>query len=646
MNTQPQENLKETLTNPVGLVEETPSTIDTPCVRSTVFYDKLYEKIKTRLPQYISCVRAEVVEKECLNVVNALDKIFKKLPLQPVAQEEEFLSTELSGLLSHIDKKIEPPFCLYELTPSWHELSDIRKNLKLLLSEVDSWVGSQDLSLQSITDISAHQYSVASKEKDKLWKTRALRCLDELRQDCEFRSVQVPYGTGWKEACRWAKSTYHTIEKCQTSIGLEKRHAGVKEQLNLCLNEESLNQSRGNGKMFADTHCNTIVLRAFPATIQTTIWQHEYAHVLDNRSGIALAREQMPQSDIHSCIFLSQIEQERQLEDWLPVNTGSAATTNYFNQLSTQDELYNAQIWMGEAISDAASGSSSEALKSHHKKCSIEFSNALIESFAHNVLSPEVWLQLSSGFQAQLCQNSTVVRYVDAVAEDIYKNGVRNFADNYWTHKDNEKHFTAVATEMVRLLANYQSTTPNSSYNTSIYTVELLKSKITENLSAMSWDYLKIMRKYYYAHTNTKKYFARSKTAIAASQHSLNFVSPYHTRTLELFARSCEDLQRPLLVSTLSYFFEEEQKIKNTENYLNPMLNRNERKVFIHTLHALARAVGMEVAPETEIDALPALRASVIGSAQTTFSTATEDENVAQNLLSSAQTRLHLKPHF
>ena len=549
----------------------------------------LKNNIKGRLPKYIIS-----------NNSNKTLKIIKFIEDEIDSMKDMnfiFFEKTMNNLINLVDEQIKQPFSIYELIPTYHELLDIKNNYKILLDNLKN-----------------NELSFKNNNQSQLnngWKTKAEVELNKMFVEFNLKSVQIAKDTSWKDVYKWAKITYNAIAEAQFNIGLNNYHVGVNQCLNLVFNPESLKQSKGNGKMFADEHVNSIVLTSFGKEIQKIIWQHEYAHVLDNRVGIKIAKEQLNSNKIHHCIFLSQMEMERHLNE------------NYNDYKLSNDEInYESQVWMTEAISHAVSGKSSDSFKEYNKKCSEEFSKTLIQSLIINVLKEDYWINLNINKKEQLLNDINLMNYVDSIAEDVYINGVRNFYKNHLKNKDN-------------LIKNIQNLN-NIKYILNDNCVqENIDVNFKNNLENMSWDFLKIMKKYFYSHTNNTKYFPSSKTVTAAAEHSLKYISPYHTRTLEIFARSCEDLQRPLEVSTTEYFLEKEKHTINTENYLNPTLNKNERKVFINTIHSLVRALGMNV--NNIVDYVPSLQEKVINIPQTTYSTVSDNEYVANLVLEKAK---------
>jgi len=567
-----------------------------------------FEKIKDRIPKYIVCENSSHVESALAQVNLSVEKMQEKMMQVSGVKFKDAFTSCIDEIANHLNISIEPPARLHDLTPTWHELIDIKYNYQKILSEVGDFIEKPHKpspDAQALTNNHIKTELVHFDGATEAWKKLAQKELKKMYEDFNLRSVQVAQKPSWKEIYRWAKTTHKAISEAQSHIGLEDHHAGINKCLNLCFNPESLHQSKGNGKMFADEDCNTIVLTSFPKHNQITIWQHEYAHSLDNRVGMMLAREQMPPSELHSCMFLSQIEMERQLS-----NTGF--------KLSQSGNLKDTQEWMMEAVSDAVCGSSSESLKEHHQKCSKEFSKALAESLIIQCIGEENWLTLYEKSKQAVLSNPKILEFVDSIAEKIYKNGVKNFYSTFWNKSENQTQFCEIM-QMAKKDINADWMCQNFYKN------------FEKNLEAMSWGYLDIMKKYYYSHTNNQRYFSKSKTAAAASKHSLKWGSPYHTRTLEIFARSCEDLQRPLIVSTPEYFIEKEKKVIDTENFLNPTLNKNERKVFLNTLYSLAKCLGMEV--KARVDDAASLKEIIINEPVTTYSSMSENEEVARGLL-------------
>lgn len=554
-----------------------------------------FNHIRKRMPKYIASEQSNQINFCLNNINNKINELEENIKRTSVDSFEE----KFQLLIDEVNNYINKPNQLYELNPLWHELVDVKNNSKIL------WKDIQDKNNNLLNSF----YNEENLETIYLAKKQ----INKMLIDFNFKSVQVSNGSSWEEVYDWAKTTYIAIEKAQNNIGLENHHAGVNQSLNLVFNPESLSQSRGNGKMFANMDCNTIVLNSFHQDIQITIWQHEYAHVLDNRVGIKLAKSYMDENQMHSCMFLSQLEMERQLAE---------------NSYSFSDDLNlsNAQVWMTEAISDAVCGSSSETLKDHHVKCSIEFSRTLAENLLIQCLGEIPWATLEARTKDGLLSNPIIINYVDNIAEDIYKKGVIKFSSNYWNYEKNTQEFKSICSMVKESVTEHEN---------------ILEHNFKENLTSMSWNFFDIMNKYYYSHTNNQKYFSKSKTAMAASQHSLKFITPYHTKSLEIFARSCEDLQRPLIMSTQEYFMEKEKETIQTENFLNPTLNRNERIVFISTLHALVKALGMEV--NKKIEDLPALKELIINQGSTSYSSMSENEIKAFEVLEKASKKVRLQ---
>jgi hypothetical protein len=578
-------------------------------------FNLFFGKIKERMPKFIISHHSEDVNNSISYINKSVDDIKKQLALTNSDEFQEAFKKSFNDLVEKVNASIEHSPFLHELTPTWHELVDIKINYKNILSDLSDLIDAPNKQSTEVSLLVSEKVNATSLipvgGQSEVWETKAKEELNTMFNEFNLRSIQIAQKPSWKEVYRWAKTTNKAIKEALTNIGMEPQHAGVNRCLNLSFNPGSCKQSKGNGKMFADENCNTMVLTAFPKHIQAVIFQHEYAHVLDNRAGVKLAQSQLPKEQVHSCIFLSQVEMERQL-----------ISSPY--KFSQDEQLCEAQIWMSEAISDAVCGSSSETLKEHQKKCSDEFSRNLTENFILKCIGEPNWLKLYDSNKTALLNNKKIIEYVDSLAEDIYKVGVRTFFTSYWEKKENQEKFTQALVEIKSVVGSQMS--------------ENAQKNFQDNLPVMSWDFLNFMKKYYYSHTNSLRYFSKSKTAIAASQHSLKWISPYHTRTLEIFARSCEDLQRPLILSTHEYFIEKEKKVIETENFLNPTLNKNERKVFINTLHSLARALDMEV--KKGVEDLPALKEVVINMAQTTYSSMSEKEELANMVLEKVTSRL------
>lgn len=560
-----------------------------------------FEKIIDRMPKYIVS-HNDSTKDYLLNLYQGFDNLKNYLFTIDKSEFENVFPKEIEKLINDIESNPNKDLS-YIMMPTLHELIEVKYNFKVILEDF----------IQKKKPPKVINWEDSSFE----WETKAKEELNKMFFSFNLKSLQVSQGSSWKEIYHWAQSTYEAIVEAQFNIGLDPFHAGLNQTVNLVFNAESLKQTRGNGKMFANEAVNTMVLTSFDKNIQKVIWQHEYAHILDNQVGIKLFKEQNPHIEkINPCTFLSQIEMERQLKE------GSM-------QWSGHEDTYNAQIWMIESISDVVCGTSSDSLKEYNEKCSQEFSQKLLENFNIQFLGEQNWLFLYENTKYNLLNNKVITEYVDSIVEEIYENGVRNFFTGYWEKEENNRKFSNVLYEIKSTIGND-------------YLCESSAMNFRDNLSKMSWDFFNIMKKYGYSHTNKQRYFPKSKTVVAAAQYSLNYISPYHTRVLEIFARSCEDLQRPLILSTPEYFNEKETSLINTEDFMNPQLNRNERKVFLKTIHTLVEALGMKVNPN--IDYLPALRETVINMAQTTYSTSSGNEEIANQVLDSA-TRKTIKLH-
>lgn len=560
-----------------------------------------FEKIIDRMPKYILSDNDSTKE-YLMNLYQQFDVLKNNLFSIDKSQFEVVLQKELDKLINDIEGNPNKDLS-YVMMPTLHELIEVKYNFKVIFEEF----------IQKEIPVKMINWEDSSYE----WEMKAKEELEKMYSNLNLKSLQVSQGSTWKEIYLWTKETHEAIIEAQTNIGLEPFHAGLNKTVNLVFNPESLRQTRGNGKMFSNEAVNTMVLTSFEKNIQRGIWQHEFAHILDNQVGVKLFKEQNPEVEkVNPCTFLSQIEMERQLKD------GDM-------QWSSQEKVYKSQVWMIEAISDVVCGDSSDSLKEYNLKCSEEFSKKLTENFNIQFLGEQNWLYLYDYNKEKLLNSPIIKNYVDSIVEEMYESGVRNFFTNYWDKEENNKKFNTVLYEIKRILGDN-------------YLCEDAAINFQNNLPKMSWDFFNIMKKYGYSHTNKQRYFPKSKTVVAAAQYSLNYVSPYHTRILEVFARSCENLQKPLILSTSEYFDEKEKSLINTEDFMNPQLNKNERKVFLNTLHSLVEALGMQV--NKNINNLPALQETVINIAQTTYSTSSGDEKIANMLLDNA-TRKTMKIH-
>lgn len=553
-----------------------------------------FEKIIDRMPKYI--VSNNIATKDyLLNLYQQFDVLKNKLFQIEKSNFEKVFQVEIDNIINDIEDNPNKDLS-YVMLPTLHELIEIKYNFKVIFEDF----------IQKVVTPRLVNWEDSSYE----WEVKAKEELNKMYMNLNFKSVQVSHGSSWKDIYTWAQSTYEAIVESQANIGLESFHAGLNQTVNLAFNPQSLKQTRGNGKMFAHDAVNTLVLTTFDKHIQKVIWQHEYAHILDNQVGIKLMREQSQDKNekINPCTFLSQIEMERQLKDddmkW-----------------STTNNMYKAQVWMIEAISDVVCGASSDSLKEYNRKCSEEFSQRLVENFNIQFLGEQNWLFMNDYTKNSLLSNKNIIDYVDSIVEEIYEKGVRKFFTPYWEKDENTNKFNHVL-DTIKSIVHDDRLCNTSAFN------------FKEGLPKMSWDFFNIMKKYGYSNTNKQRYFPKSKTVVAAAQYSLNFNSPYHTRILEIFARSCEDLQRPLILSTKEYFAEKETSLINTEDFMNPQLNKNERKVFLKTIHSLIEALGMKVTKQ--FDQLPALKETVINMAQTTYSSLSENEENANFILSNA----------
>lgn len=554
-----------------------------------------FKKIKDRMPKYIVS-NNNYSHDYLFNIYNDLDTLKNNLYEINKARFEEVFQIGIESIIKDIEENSDKDL-YYIMLPTLHELIETKYNFKFIIDEL---IQNGEYSNDNIFDNSSYDWEIKAKEE-----------LNKMYFNLNLKSVQVNNNSKWEDIYKWASTTYQAILESQENIGLEPFHAGLNQTVNLSFNPESLKQTKGNGKMFAHDAVNTMVLNHFDKRIQKVIWQHEYAHILDNQAGVKLMKElaENKNEKIHPCTFLSQIEIERQLKEdnikW-----------------SSTNEMYNAQVWMIESISNVVCGSSSDSLKEYNRKCSEEFSKKLMENFNIQFLGEQNWLLMNENTKNNLLNNQMVIEYVNYIVEEIYEKGVNSFFTKHWDNNDKVNKFNNSIYSIKEIIGD-DNLFDNSMIN--------FKEKVTQ----MSWDFFNIMKKHGYSHTNKQRYFPKSKTVVAAAQYSLNYISLYHTKILEIFARSCEDLQRPLIVSTKQYFDEKESSLINTEDFMNPQLNKNERKVFLNTVHALIKALGMQVNKEVEF--LPALQETVINYAQTTYSSLSENEENAHLILNNAK---------
>lgn len=562
-----------------------------------------FEKMIDRMPGYI--VSNNMSTKNYLESFNKQCTILKHNLLQIEKSDfDQIFKVGIDCIINDIENNCNKDLS-YIMLPALYELIDIKHNVKVILEDVV-----QNKVTPKIMNWEDSNYE---------WECKAKEELNKMYVHFNFKSVQVNHGASWRDIYHWTQETYKAIIESQDNIGLEPFHAGLNQTVNLSFNPESLKQTKGNGKMFAHEVINTMVLTSFDKEIQKVIWQHEYAHILDNQVGIKLIKEQSKKSNtfinlnnkdekINPCTFLSQIEMERQLKDdnikW-----------------SSESNMYNAQVWMIEAISDVVCGASSDALKQYNLRCSEEFSQRVVENFNIQFFGEQNWLFMSENKKFNLLKNTNIIAYIDLIVEEIYEKGVRNFFTSYWEKTENINKFYNVVFTIKNIVQDD-------------FLCDNAASNFKQELPQMSWNFLNIMKKYGYSNTNKQRYFPKSKTVIAAAQYSLNYISPYHSKILEIFARSCEDLQRPLILSTKEYFEEKEISLMNTQDFMNPQLNRNERKVFLKTIHALVEALGMKVTKQ--FDQLPALKETVINMAHMTYSSLSENEENADVILTNA----------
>ena len=134
-----------------------------------------------------------------------------------------------------------------------------------------------------------------------IWEYVAKEKLKNLKEDFNFKSVMVLGNSSWSDIYMWANDSYKAIEEAQASIGLDKKSAGLNGEISLAFNPPHLKEIGANGSVYIekiDLYYSTVFLNNFDKESQKAIWQHEYAHAIDNRLGIEYLKS-IGQKDIN-----------------------------------------------------------------------------------------------------------------------------------------------------------------------------------------------------------------------------------------------------------------------------------------------------------------------------------------------------------
>lgn len=565
--------------------------------------DSLINLVGERIPKWIACDNWKTVSLVLSETHQLLEKTKQKLKNE---NEENFQNSFLESL-ENIAKKVEIN-SLPELIPFVHDLRSMKKNyLGLAVEHYERILKENNISIEEAKESTksirfkffkkmissflgeTSKVDTFTKENNlsqsslslDIWEYVAKEKLKKLKEDFNFKSVMAIGNTNWSEVYVWANDSYKAIEEAQAAIGLDKRSAGLNGEINLVFNPSHLKEIGANGSVYVekiDLIYNTIFLNNFDKESQKAIWQHEYAHAIDNKLGIEYLKS-IGKKDINLNSFFTQIELENQL------NKNS-------KNISPDKNIAKAQIWASEAISCILSGKNIEELVEKNSLKKREFTKKISESFLKQFLTDDVFNSVDEKKKEKLINDSEINFFTNLWVERIYLFKEVNPVASILSPKNG---YDEIFSDSFKKLHSRLKNLTKNEINFENYT-----EKLKNNEKAISKIFREIILNESYAHTNLTPYFAFSDSSIASAWKSAADNNPYWTRPLEIFARACENLQKPLFASSFDYFAEKNSK-KSPSEYINPELNLTERKIFIETLHAMLNVLGIQ--PDLNITA-------------------------------------------
>ena len=606
--------------------------------------DNYFKKINSSLPFLLLCENQEKYDKH-IEIVKTMLFQTKEHLINKVLTNDEFV-TELQGSLSsindYIQDKINEPHNLYELKPVQVKLE------KISIEPYDFLIDSIEEKIVDITTtnfekltkifsvlkdkIKPHKDLNETNIKEDVWEAIAKEKLKALMTDFGFKSVSIANKKSWIEIYDWAKNTYDSISEAQANIGFTKIHAGLNGTLNLSFDDNYLNKINAGGLMYTGEFSNMIILGNYPKENQKSIWQHEYAHALDNRAGVALLKktgEFIPGKNLdHTFLTLKQLNNSIDKVD---------------KSLITNTDILNAEIWTSEAISSILGGQNSQDFTQFQNKLKKQFTLEINKYLIISILPDQEkqWMTLSKETQENLLQSSELTMSSYSILNLLTKNSNINFeqkflASNNVDHENIAENLSGLCSKICEKL----------NLNEKEIFFDNMIDSLMKNKSQLFKDLSVYIHHNSYSSDGYTSYFTSSYTADAASNQAMLTGNNYWSRPIEVFARACENLQQPLLLASPEYHLKKESEEKsNSTDYLNPNLNESERVLFLNCLHSMGRLIGMDI--KSEIELLEPLQKIVVEEeindlshpSFQAFSTATGDEQISKAILMVAKIR-------
>lgn len=415
---------------------------------------------------------------------------------------------------------------------------------------------------------------------DEFWQEVAKNKINQLKEDFNLKNIIVTHQNSWYEIYSWANDMNKVLAEVQEQMGLEKSHAGLNKTISISFNPAFLNYHQANGSMTTGKYSNIVFLAHFNKTQQKSIWQHEFTHCLDNRLAIEYMKSMNYEIPEDGHLYFSKIIMNELLNK-----------ENHPKSLNKNINL--ARQSMKEALCLAVFGQSSTDIDKNNEKLLKDFLMKTGICF-YEFICPEFSF-LSIQEKEKFINTPDSQQFLKLLSEKLYfdmKNEICDFIFNESCPGTEElqKMFQKIGLK----LSHFGKKKTSEFYS---QTFEKLNSE-KENIKFSLKD---IFNEFGYAHTERTPYFMKSLTGHAATNKTLLDNRVYWANIIEIFARSSENLQQPLYTYSNEQLLSMEKPTGNSSNYLNPLLNLGERKVFIQAIHHMIMALGGQIKDDCEI---------------------------------------------
>lgn len=604
--------------------------------------DSYFEKVFSNLPFLVMCENQNSYDIHMNTVNNMLNETKANLINKELSQDDFINEVKASVKLirKYVEDKINEPHNLYELQYLQTKLTKILIDpYNFSIKKAEEKTSNINISpfnklkqvYSQITDsFIFHKNLNETDIKEELWEIIAKEKINTIIKDFGLKSISVSSKKSWKEIYDWAKTTYLSISEAQEAIGFEKIHVGLNNTLNICFDDIYLDEINAGGLMYTGEFSNIILLGNYPIEIQKSIWQHEYAHALDNRAGIAFLKQ--------SNEYVSGQGLENSFLTLQQVNN---VFSDGINKINIPNKLaLNAEIWTSETMSLILGGNSSQEFINLQNQAKKKFTEEINKYLLISILPEQEkkWLTLTPETQQKLLNMTELTNSSYGILNLLIKNPKPNFEHKFLNTSLKDESITCHLNSLcLNICAELNIDKPRE------FLVNMTNS-LKKNQTQLYKDYSVYIRHNSYISDGLTSYFSDSYSSNSVDSEVIFKNNNYWNKPIEIFARACENLQSPFSMVCNKHHLtgSKEEKITSSD-YIEPSLNRSDRILFLNCLHSMGRLIGMDI--QCDLQSLKPLQ-KVIPEKDVDFSlhniTDSKDEKISKSILMIAKIRSDL----